>query len=166
MKRRPRSKAPAKKSAKHYRAKKTSTAAVLPSQTAHPQLPRIGLEGAFEKVIPHEWTIQAYDPRLPPVLSTPAMVGMMEVAAALAVQPELPPGAITVGTRIEVDHLKAVPEGATVKATARLAKHKGRFMIFAVDARAGERLVGHGRVFRAIVEPATFHAKSQTHSAP
>jgi len=71
--------------------------------------PRIGLEGAVEKVIPPEWTLAAFDPRLPAVLSTPAMIGMMEVAASQAVQRELPPGAITVGTRIEVDHLKAVP---------------------------------------------------------
>jgi fluoroacetyl-CoA thioesterase len=99
------------------------------------QLPRIGLEASIEKIIPREWTLAHYDPRLPAVLSTPAMIGMMEVAAAEAVQAELPAGAITVGTRIEVDHLKAVPEGTSVRATARLAENKGRFMIFEVEAR-------------------------------
>jgi fluoroacetyl-CoA thioesterase len=118
--------------------------------------PRIGLESAVEKVIPHEWTLAAFDPRLPPVLSTPAMIGMMEVAASQAVQPELPPGAITVGTRIEVDHLKAVPGGTKVRATARLVKYEGRFMVFEVEARSGEHVLGRGRVFRAIVEPKKF----------
>jgi fluoroacetyl-CoA thioesterase len=118
--------------------------------------PRIGLEASVEKVIPPEWTLAAFDPRLPAVLSTPAMIGMMEVAASHAVLPELPPGAITVGTRIEVDHLKAVPGGTTVRATARLVKHEGRFLVFDVEARSGERVLGRGRVFRAIVEPKKF----------
>jgi fluoroacetyl-CoA thioesterase len=118
--------------------------------------PRIGLESTVEKVIPHEWTLAAFDPRLPAVLSTPAMIGMMEIAASHAVLPELPPGAITVGTRIEVDHLKAVPGGTTVRATARLVKHEGRFLVFDVEARSGEHLLGRGKVFRAIVEPKKF----------
>jgi len=123
--------------------------------------PRIGLESSIEKVIPREWTLAAFDPRLPDVLSTPAMIGMMEVAASQAVQPELPPGAITVGTRIEVDHLKAVPAGTTVRATARLVKHEGRFLVFDVEARSGEHVLGRGRVFRAIVEPKKFTTQAQ-----
>jgi fluoroacetyl-CoA thioesterase len=118
--------------------------------------PRIGLEASVEKVIPPEWTLAAFDPRLPAVLSTPAMIGMMEIAASHAVLPELPPGAITVGTRIEVDHLKAVPGGTTVRATARLVKHEGRFLVFDVEARSGDHVLGRGRVFRAIVEPKKF----------
>src|ERR1700735_2782621 len=118
--------------------------------------PRIGPEGAVEKGIPHGWTLAAFDPRLPPVLSTPAMIGMMEVAASQAVQPELPPGAITVGTRIEVDHLKAVPGGTKVRATARLVKYEGRFLVFDVEAKAGEHVLGRGCVFRAIVAPKKF----------
>ncbi len=126
-----------------------------------PERPRIGLESSVEKVIPREWTLAAFDPRLPPVLSTPAMIGMMEVAASHAVLPELPPGAITVGTRIEVDHLKAVPEGTTVRATARLVKHEGRFLVFDVEARSGDHVLGRGRVFRAIVEPKKFTSQAQ-----
>jgi hypothetical protein len=38
--------------------------------------PRIGLESSVEEVIPREWTLAAFDPRLPDVLSTPAMIGM------------------------------------------------------------------------------------------
>ena len=91
------------------------TSDVRQDPKSEPDRPRIGLESSVEKVIPPEWTLAAFDPRLPAVLSTPAMIGMMEIAASQAVQPELPPGAITVGTRIEVDHLKAVPGGTTVR---------------------------------------------------
>jgi predicted thioesterase len=60
-----------------------------------------------------------------------------------------------------VDHLKAVPEGTSVRATARLVEYKGRFMIFDVEANAGEHLIGRGRVYRATVEPAKFQARAQ-----
>lgn len=116
----------------------------------------LGLEASIEKVIPREWTIAVYDPLLPPVFSTPAMIGMMEVAAANALRSELPEGAISLGTRIEVDHLKAVHEGATVRATARLVAYQGRFLVFEVEARSGDLLLGRGKVFRAIVPNAKF----------
>ena len=140
-------------------AKKVKRSAKI-SHAAPAGMPRLGLESAVQRVVPREWTIAAFDPRLPAVLSTPAMIGMMEVAAAQAVQPELPAGAITVGTRIEVDHLKAATEGATVRAAARLVGYKGRFLVFEVEARSGDLVLGRGKVFRAIIEPQTFHARA------
>lgn len=130
------------------------------SDSTHPS-PKLGLNARVEKVVPHEWTITHYDPRLPSVLATPAMIGMMEVAAAQAVQPALQPGTITVGTRIEVDHLKAVSLGATVVATATLVERSGRFLIFEVDARSAGHVIGRGKVHRAIVEPQSFHGKAK-----
>jgi fluoroacetyl-CoA thioesterase len=116
----------------------------------------LGLEASIEKVVPREWTIAVYDPRLPPVFSTPAMIGMMEVAAANSLLSELPPDTISLGTRVEVDHLKAVHEGATVRATARLVGYQGRFLVFEVEARSGDLLLGRGKVFRAIVHNKKF----------
>ena len=89
------------------------------------------------------------------------MIGLMEHATVQAVRPQLPPGTITVGTRIEVDHLKAVPPGATVQASARFVSYKGRFLVFEVEARSGEHLIGRGRVFRAVVNPESHGAKAQ-----
>jgi len=80
------------------------------------------------------------------------MIQLMEHASTRAILGELPPGTISVGTRIEVDHLKAVPDGATVHAYARLSSYQGRFLIFDVEARSGDIVIGRGRVFRAIVE--------------
>jgi fluoroacetyl-CoA thioesterase len=123
--------------------------------------PAIGLEATVELTVPFEWTIQRYDPSLPAVLSTPAMIGMMEMAAAQSVKDALPTGSITVGTRIEVDHLKAVTVGANVRAHARLSAYKGRFLVFETVARSGEDVIGRGRVFRAIVEPARFQSRAE-----
>jgi fluoroacetyl-CoA thioesterase len=126
---------------------------------------RPGLQASIERVVLHEWTIASLNSRLPAVLSTPHMIGLMEIAAAQAIMAELPPGAISVGTRIEVDHLKAIPAGVTVRATAQLVRHDGRFLIFDVEARSGDHIIGRGRVFRAIVEPQKFHANA-TSRAP
>ncbi len=130
---------------------------------AVPSLPpgmRPGLTASIEREIPFEWTIRHFNVALPPVFSTPAMIGMMEVAAAQAVQASLAPGTITVGTRIEVDHLKAVPAGAWVTASAKLEKIDGRFLAFAVEAVSNGQLIGRGRVFRAIIEPKSFTEKA------
>jgi len=129
-------------------------------------LPPIGLEGAVDQVVRHEWTIAALNPKLPAVLSTPHMIGMMEGASARAVKDHLPRGAITVGTRIEVDHLKAVTVGAPVHATAKLVEHRGRFLVFDVEARSGDHLIGRGKVFRAIVESAKHQAKADARKEP
>jgi fluoroacetyl-CoA thioesterase len=123
--------------------------------------PRIGLEATIERIVEHQYTIQALDPNLPPVLSTPAMIGLMEHASVVAVRPHLPAGVITVGTRVEVDHLKAVPPGATVQAYARFVKYKGRFLVFDVEARSGDQVIGRGRVFRAMVDPHKHEEKAQ-----
>ncbi|HXO44015.1 MAG TPA: hotdog domain-containing protein [Candidatus Cybelea sp.] len=136
--------------------KSEKTAAALPEHRLRP-----GLEATIERVVQLEHTIQVVNPNLPAVFSTPSMIGLMEHATVQALSPELPPGAISVGTRIEVDHLKAVGIGATVRAWARFVKHKGRFLVFDVEARSGEHLIGRGRVFRAIVHPGEHGAKAQ-----
>lgn len=125
------------------------------------QFPK-GLEAKVERVVAFEWTIAAYDSRLPAVFSTPAMISMMEVAAAQAITPHLPEGTISVGTRIEVDHLKAVPQGAIVEARAKLAGSRGRFLVFETEARAGDTVIGRGKVFRAIVPLGPFQDRAST----
>lgn len=141
-------------------AKRTAKTTVKSASAVHRQGPRIGLEATIERVVQPEHTIQAVNPNLPAV-STPSMIGLMEHASVVAVLPDLPPGVITVGTRIEVDHLKAVGPGATVQASARFVEYQGRFLVFDVEARSGEHVIGRGRVFRAMVEPEKHGAKAK-----
>jgi len=84
------------------------------------------------------------------------MIGLMELAAAQAIRPHLPEGTISVGTRIEVDHLKAVSQGAKVEANARLAGTRGRFLVFETEALSDGAVIGRGKVFRAIVVTGNF----------
>ena len=86
---------------------------------------RIGVEATVERIVEHQYTIQALDPNLPAVLSTPAMIGLMEHASVLAVRPHLPSGVITVGTRIEVDRVAE----AIGRARTRVAIRQRAFMV-------------------------------------
>jgi fluoroacetyl-CoA thioesterase len=131
---------------------KTKTGAAASQQRELPKLPE-NLEATVEKIVEFQWTIAAYNPELPAIFSTPGMISLMEVAAARAIQEHLPPGTISVGTRIEVDHLKAVPQGTTVQAHARLVGNQGRFLAFDVEARVKDKdiVIGRGKVYRAIV---------------
>jgi fluoroacetyl-CoA thioesterase len=117
-----------------------------------------GLEGFCERVVSQDWTLAYFHPDMPAVFSTPAMIGLMEMATSHAIRPALPEGAITVGVRIEVDHLKAVPVGVTVMAVSKLVEIDGRRLIFEVEARSGADVIGRGRVFHTIVEHSRFLA--------
>ena len=117
-----------------------------------------GLEGSVERIVPHEWTLAYYESTFPAVFSTPAMIGMMEMATTQTIRPALPPGTLTVGTRIEVDHLKAVPAGVSVVSKSKLVEVNGRFLTFDVEAWVGADLIGRGRVFHAIVDLGRFQA--------
>lgn len=152
---------PRKKSLAKWARKAAAKAEAKPAPASHEHRPRLGLEAVVERVVQPEHTIRHLSADLPAVFSTPMMIGLMEHATVKAVTPDLLPGTITVGTRIEVDHLKAVGPGATVRAWAKLVEYRGRFLVFDVEARSGDVLIGRGRVFRAIVEPKTHHEKAQ-----
>lgn len=126
----------------------------------------LGLEGRYERVVLQEWTLAHMDPNWPAVFTTPAMIGMMEMASSYAVKPALPPGSITVGVRIEVDHFKPVPVGATVTAVSRLVEIDGRRLIFEAEARSGEDVIGKGRVFHTIVDHTRFLAGAKKKHTP
>ncbi len=110
-----------------------------------------GIEGTLERVVKPEWTLTYFDPKLPGVFSTPSMIALMEMTTSHAIAPFLPPGALTVGTRIEVDHLRAVPAGVTAISKAKLVEVNGRRLIFEVEVSSGGSTIGRGFVHRAIV---------------
>lgn len=126
---------------------------------------RRGLKKTVVRPVEFRRTIAYYDRRLPAVLSTPSMIGQMEVAAALLLQLFLPQGTISVGTHINVSHLRAATVGERVRVTSvfdRIYRPKGggrpRY-VFKVEACVGKRLIGAGTVERAVVEHAGFSAR-------
>ena len=93
------------------------------------------------------------------VFATPAMVALMENAAMTAVAGELPEGATTVGSEMNVTHIKPSGLGAEITATAVLAEVEGRKLTFNVGARDAEGLNGEGIHIRYIVDREKFMAK-------
>jgi predicted thioesterase len=86
------------------------------------------------------------------VVATPFLIGCLELAAQGAILPYCEAGEVTVGTRIEVDHLAAALPGKLVTADARVAAVEGRRVLFEVEARQGSRVLMRGRHGRAIVK--------------
>jgi predicted thioesterase len=91
------------------------------------------------------------------VLSTPAMIAMMERTASKLSFENLPDGKATVGFEVCVKHVAAAPEGATCTAHARLREvADGRKLRFDVEVREGERTIGVGTHERRVIEPRAF----------
>lgn len=88
------------------------------------------------------------------VLSTPAMIGMMEHTASELVQPRLSDGRATVGFEVCIKHVAGAPKGTNCTARARLDEVvDGRKLRFAVEVTAKDgRTIGVGTHERRVVE--------------
>ena len=94
-----------------------------------------------------------------PVLATPAMMALMENAAMLAVDDELPEGCTTVGGHIQSSHLKPSKIGDVVRAVAEVTKGDGKKIEFKVAAYSGNTLLGEGTHLRFIVDREKFMSR-------
>jgi fluoroacetyl-CoA thioesterase len=91
------------------------------------------------------------------VLSTPAMIGMIEHCATTLSWENLDEGRATVGFEVCVKHVAAAPEGATCTVTAKLREvEDGRKLRFDVEVRDGERTIGVGTHERRVIERSQF----------
>ncbi len=93
------------------------------------------------------------------VFATPAMVALMENAAAKAIAPYLAEGDSSVGTEINVTHIKASAIGAEIVASAVVVEVNGREVTFNVGARDGESLIGEGTHKRFVINAERFISK-------
>jgi fluoroacetyl-CoA thioesterase len=119
----------------------------------------IGVRGEARETVEFKHTLTAHRPELPPVYSTPHMIGLMETAAFLALQPYCEGDEISVGTSINIQHRAASGIGAHIEAEAALESFDGRFYLFRVTARDDVQEIGRGAVGRAIVSVGKFVEK-------
>lgn len=112
----------------------------------------VGAKGSFTLVVtPAHLASNFKDAMLPPVLSTPVMIMIMENAALNALKPYLDPGESAVGTRIDVRHVAATPVGKRVTGEAEVTAVAGRRIDFAVRAVDEQEEIGAGTHERALV---------------
>ena len=102
------------------------------------------------------------------VLATPQLAAWMEEAACaclgqaddLGTTPEEQEAMTTVGVKLDLDHLKASPLGATIKVRATLIKVDGRKLEFWCEAWQGEDLLGQASHKRVMVDAEKFANKT------
>lgn len=118
-----------------------------------------GLSGRSACQVTDEKTAVAYGSGGIEVFATPAMIGLMENAAMKAVDPQLPEGYGTVGTRLDVRHMAATLKGYRVFAEAKLVEVKGKRLTFEVKAFDEVEMIGEGLHERFIIEKQPFLEK-------
>ncbi len=87
------------------------------------------------------------------VLATPELVRLVEQTAIQAVAPRLKPGQTTVGTRVDIAHLAATPEGMNATVTVELTGIDRRRLSFRFEVHDEVEKVAEGTHERFVVAP-------------
>ncbi|HEY3838232.1 MAG TPA: thioesterase family protein [Bryobacteraceae bacterium] len=93
------------------------------------------------------------------VLSTPQMIGNMEMVSRNLLLGMLEPGKDSVGTIVNVKHLGAAPMGTSVTFRSKLIAVEGRRATFEVEAIDDHEKIGEGLHERFIITVANFAEK-------
>ena len=91
-----------------------------------------------------------------PVYSTPSMICLMELASYRLAEAE---GHQTVGTQVNISHLRACRPGTEVRVEAEVVESEGRRISYKVSVSDEKGLMGEGLHERYIVDPDRFMAK-------
>ena len=118
-----------------------------------------GLVGEVELVVQPADTADALGNRGVHVLATPRLVALLELAAIRAVEAHLPPGAGTVGTRIDIRHLAATPVGMAARIRATLREVDGRRFVFDIAGEDAQERIVEGTHERFQIDQARFLAR-------
>jgi len=86
------------------------------------------------------------------VLATPHLVGLLEGTCVRAIADQLEPGQSTVGTHIDLRHLKATAVGQTITLSAEVTAVDGRRVTFRVKAEDSGGVAGEGTHERVVID--------------
>ena len=90
------------------------------------------------------------------VYATPAMISLMEKTAYIAAAGH---GLQTVGTKVDICHLRACKPGENIICTAEVLEIEGRRISFSIKASDSKGLIGEGTHERFVIDPERFMAK-------
>lgn len=117
------------------------------------------IEYTSKKVVTENDTAQNVGSGTLPVFATPMMVALMENAAMKAAEQLLQEGESTVGSELNIKHLRPTAIGEEVSATAVLTAQEGRKLTFSVVASDKNGTIGEGTHVRYIVNIEKFMSK-------
>jgi len=112
---------------------------------------KAGIKGKAELTVKEKDTARIYGSGLVDVFATPAMIALMEKAAHTSIGEFLPEGFITVGTEVNIKHIKATKPGKKVWAESELKSAEGKKLTFGIIAFDEDGKIGFGTHTRYIV---------------
>ena len=123
---------------------------------------RAGMTGRISKVVAQGMCAVAVGSGELPVLATPVLAALVEEAAWRSISSGLDEGQTTVGTKLELNHTKATPQGMAVTVETGLQEVDRRRLVFRFVAtdEAGE--VASGTHERFVVDAARFMERAQS----
>ena len=123
---------------------------------------KIGMSNIVESISTEETTALNMKSGSLKVLATPAMMCLMEQAAAELVEKNLPDDLTSVGISINVAHKAPTPIGLNIKAEAVVINIDGRKISFEVKAYDDVDEIGSGTHERFIVSKEKFQSKADS----
>jgi fluoroacetyl-CoA thioesterase len=113
----------------------------------------VGVTGAVEQVVTDDMS----PPHLPnKVLSTPAMVQLIEMTCLRTIQEHLDEGETTVGVHVCVSHAAAALSGQTVRIDCEITEIDRRRVVLATTVTCGDKVVSEGTHQRFVVKAQSF----------
>lgn len=119
-------------------------------------IPKVGTSNEVTFVVEPQHTIEFAGDGMPPVLSTPNLIQILERTARQSLLPFLDEGERSVGTEVEIRHLAPVPIGKRVTCATRVIRAEGREISFQVEARDEQEIVARGAHKRAVIRVESF----------
>jgi len=95
------------------------------------------------------------------VLSTPHLIGHLELTARNLLKERLEEGHDSVGSRVELRHLAATPVGMQVRLVAEVTAVDGRRVCFRVEAFDEREKIAEGTHERVVIEVTRFATRVQ-----
>lgn len=117
-----------------------------------------GIRGRMEITVQARDTAIAYGSGLVEVFATPAMIALMENTAHTSLSNFLSQEQLTVGTEVNIKHIKATGLGKKVWAESKLLETDGKRLVFRVEAFDEDGKIGFGNHIRHIVDREKFMA--------
>ena len=119
----------------------------------------VGMKYEIDRVVTENDTAAKAASGSVEVLATPVMKAWMEEASLRLAQKELEEGFTTVGTEVNIKHLKGTLVGKTVKVLSTLKEIDRKRLVFDVEVIEDGIAVGTGSHTRFIIDTAKFYEK-------
>ena len=119
----------------------------------------VGMKYEIDRVVTEDDTAAKAASGSVEVLATPVMIAWMEEASLRLAQKELEEGFTTVGTEVNIKHLKGTLVGKTVKVLSTLKEIDRKRLVFDVEVIEDGVAVGTGSHTRFIIDTAKFYEK-------